>query len=131
VDGRSVAFTAAQSGTSITTWSWDAAGQAIVTDGNRLNCVAGVSQIAANPNPGKYYDSAAFTNAVAGKFVTGGRNNLIAPSTWKVDFSVLKDFRISENHRLRFRAEMFNAPNHPAWGLSANWGSSNVNPSTG
>ncbi|MBC8126490.1 MAG: hypothetical protein H8M99_05010, partial [Gloeobacteraceae cyanobacterium ES-bin-144] len=125
-------ITAVQSGTSITTRSWDSAGQAIVPDGNRLNCIAGVSQVAANPNPDKYFDPAAFTNTTAGQFGTCGRNNLIAPSTWNVDLSVLKDFRITEKHRLQFRTEMFNAPNHPAWGRpSANWGSSNVAPNIG
>ncbi len=125
-------ITAVQSGTSITTRSWDAAGQGIVPDGNRINCIAGVAQVAANPNPDKYYDPAAFSNATAGKFGNCGRNNLIAPATWNVDLSVLKDFRISERHRLQFRTEMFNAPNHPAWGRpSANWGSSNVVAATG
>ena len=122
----------AQSGTSITTRSWDAAGQAIVPDGNRLNCVAGVSQVAANPTPDRYFDPAAFTNATAGTFGNCGRNNLIAPSTWNVDLSVLKDFQFSEKHRLQFRTEMFNAPNHPAWGRpSASWGSSNLSRNVG
>jgi hypothetical protein len=125
-------ITSAQSGTSITTRSWDAAGQAIVPDGNRINCIAGAAQVASNPTPDKYFDPAAFTNATAGRFGTCGRNNLIAPSTWTVDLSVLKDFRINEKHRLQFRTEMFNAPNHPAWGRpSANWGSSNVTANTG
>ena len=68
----------------------------------------------------------------AGQFGTCGRNNLIAPSQWNIDFSTLKDFRINEKHSLQFRMEMFNAPNHPAWGRpNAQWGSSNVAPSTG
>ena len=28
----------------------------------------------------------------------------------------MKDFRFNEKHALQFRMEMFNAPNHPAWG---------------
>ena len=120
-----------QNGTSITTRSWDSAGQAIVPDGNRLNCVAGAAQVAANPTADRYFVPSAFTNTTAGQFGTCGRNNLIAPSQWNIDFSTLKDFRINEKHSLQFRMEMFNAPNHPAWGRpSAQWGSSNVAPAT-
>ena len=124
-------ITVVQDGTSITTRSWDSAGQAIVPDGNRLNCVAGAAQVAAKPNPDLYFVPAAFSNTTAGQFGTCGRNNLIAPSQWNIDFSTLKDFRINEKHSLQFRMEMFNAPNHPAWGRpSANWGSQNATPST-
>jgi hypothetical protein len=124
-------ITTVQDGTSITTRSWDSAGQAIVPDGNRLNCVAGISQVASAPNPDLYFVPAAFSNTTAGQFGNCGRNNLVAPSQWNVDFSTMKDFRISEKHALQFRMEMFNAPNHPAWGRpSANWGSQNATPST-
>ncbi len=123
-------ITTVQDGTSITTRSWDSAGQAIVPDGNRLNCVAGAAQVSANPNPDLYFVPAAFSNTVAGQFGNCGRNNLIAPSQWNIDFSTLKDFRFNEKHSLQFRMEMFNAPNHPAWGRpSASWGSSNAAPS--
>jgi hypothetical protein len=41
----------------------------------------------------------------------------------------MKDFKIHENHAIQFRMEMFNAPNHPAWGRpSGNWGSQGANP---
>ncbi|MSV30310.1 MAG: hypothetical protein EXQ52_16445 [Bryobacterales bacterium] len=124
-------ITAVQDGTSITTRSWDSAGQAIVPDGNRLNCVAGASQVADAPTADRYFVPAAFSNTVAGQFGNCGRNNLIAPATWNVDFSMLKDFRVTETHALQFRMEMFNAPNHPAWGRpSAAWGSANPAPST-
>ena len=124
-------ITTVQDGTSITTRSWDSAGQTIVPDGNRLNCIAGVSQVASSPNPDLYYVPAAFANTTAGQFGNCGRNNLIAPSQWNVDFSLLKDFRLAERHSLQFRMEMFNAPNHPAWGRpSANWGNQNAVAST-
>jgi len=41
----------------------------------------------------------------------------------------MKDFRFNDRHALQFRMEMFNAPNHPAWGRpSAAWGSQGANP---
>ena len=60
----------------------------------------------------------AFRNTVAGEFGNCGRNVLIAPSQWNVDFSAMKDFRITEGHAIQFRMEMFNAPNHPGLGPS-------------
>ena len=93
-----------------------AAGQAIVPDGNRLNCVA---PVAANPTPDLYFVPSAFTNTVAGQSGTCGRNNLIASSQWNVDFSTLIDFRIAETHRIARRG---GRPN-------AQWGSANTAPS--
>jgi hypothetical protein len=41
----------------------------------------------------------------------------------------MKDFRINEKHAVQFRMEMFNAPNHPAWGRpNAAWGTQNATP---
>jgi hypothetical protein len=123
-------ITTVQDGASIVTSSWDAAGQVIVPHSNRLNCVG--SPVAANPTPDLYYLPGSFTNALAGTFGNCGRNNLLGPGTWNIDASAAKDFRIKESHALQFRMEMFNAPNHPAWGSpSASWGSSNATPSTG
>lgn len=123
-------ITTAQSGTSIVTESWDSAGMgAGFPHSNRLNCVAGVNPVADNPTSDRYFVREAFTNTVAGQFGNCSRNNLLAPSQVNIDFSTMKDFRLSENHRLQFRAEMFNAPNHPAWGRpSAAWGSQGANP---
>ncbi len=125
-------ITTVQSGGPVNPESWDAAGMgAGFPHSNRLNCVAGVNPVAANPTPDRYFVREAFTNPVAGQFGTCGRNSLHAPSTWNVDASAMKDFRFNERHALQFRMEMFNAPNHPAWGRpSANWGSQGANPNT-
>jgi hypothetical protein len=91
-----------------------------------------VNPVADNPTPDRYFVREAFRNPVAGEFGNCGRNSLIAPSTWNVDLSTMKDFRLNERHTLQFRMEMFNAPNHPAWGRpSANWGSQGATPAAG
>jgi len=41
-----------------------------------------------------------------------GRDALIGPGLWSVDFSVFKNNRITERTNLQFRAEMFNILNH-------------------
>jgi len=124
------AIAVVQSGTSIVTESWDSAGMgAGFPHSNRLHCVAGVSPVASTPTSDRYFVREAFTNVVAGEYGNCSRNNLIAPSTWNLDLSAMKDFRLAENHTLQFRMEMFNAPNHPAWGRpSAAWGSQNQTP---
>jgi len=123
-------ITEIQSGTTINPESWDSSGMgAGFPHSNRLNCVAGVSPVADNPTSDRYFVRESFTNVTASQFGTCARNSLRAPSTWNVDFSAMKDFHIHENHTLQFRMEMFNAPNHPAWGRpSAAWGSQGANP---
>jgi hypothetical protein len=123
-------ITTIQSGTTINADSWDSAGMgAGFPHSNRLSCVAGVGPVASNPTADRYYVREAFTNTVAGEFGNCARNVLRSPSTWNVDFSTMKDFRIHENHTLQFRMEMFNAPNHPAWGRpNAAWGTQNATP---
>jgi hypothetical protein len=126
-------ITTIQSGTSIVTESWDSAGMgAGFPHSNRLNCVAGVNPVADDPTADRYFVRDAFRNTVSGEFGNCSRNNLVAPSTWNVDFSTMKDFRINERHSLQFRMEMFNAPNHPALGRpSAAWGSQSATPAAG
>jgi hypothetical protein len=123
-------ITTIQSGTTINPDSWDSAGMgAGFPHSNRLNCVAGVSPIASSPTADRYYVREAFTNTVAGQFGDCARNALRAPHTTNIDLSTMKDFRIHEGHTVQFRMEMFNAPNHPAWGRpSAAWGTQNVAP---
>ena len=69
----------------------------------------------------------AFRNLAAGQYGTCGKNSLIGPGRWNIDFSTMKDFRLRERHTLQFRMEMFNAPNHPAWhSPSTAFGNQNV-----
>jgi len=123
-------ITTAQSGSVTETATYDSAGVVFSPNGARLNCVAGVNQVLANPGQNGWYNPAAFSNPTPGTFGNCARDNLLGPRQLNIDFSVIKDFRITEKHALQFRTEMFNAPNHVELGTpSASWGgSSSVTP---
>jgi hypothetical protein len=53
----------------------------------------------------------------AGKFGNAGRNIARGPSFANFDLSFLKNFPIRETSYVQFRAEAFNAANHPNFGL--------------
>jgi hypothetical protein len=115
-----------QNGAPIDTTSWDAAGTNFVPSSNRLNCTGAASYVRDNPNANAYLNVAAFTNAAPGTYGTCGRNNLRGPRQVNLDFSTIKDIRITEGQALQFRMEMFNAPNHVQWGSpNASWGNTN------
>jgi hypothetical protein len=63
-----------------------------------------------------WWNPAAFSRAADGLHGNLGRNRAETPGLVSWDFSMLKDFNITEIHRLQFRFEAFNFPNHPAWG---------------
>jgi hypothetical protein len=45
-----------------------------------------------------------------------GRNSIVGPGLFNVDFSLYKNFKISERFKVQFRAEFFNIMNHPSFG---------------
>jgi hypothetical protein len=65
-----------------------------------------VGYVAVDPN-------AAFVFADTGARANAGRNLLRAPGLNNWDLALFKRFPITENQRLEFRAEMYNAFNHP------------------
>ena len=65
----------------------------------------------------QWFDPTAFVLPPVGELGNMGRNNLIGPGFWNLDFSVIKDTSITETFKLQFRAEFFNLPNHANWGL--------------
>ena len=97
------------------------------TDGvNRANTnigvdrpdAAGVSQSLSNPTTAQWFNTAAFTLQPLYSFGNVGRNTVIGPAGFYLDFSTHKSFRMpKEGHELQFRWEAFNVLNHPAWGL--------------
>ncbi|MEO8026022.1 MAG: TonB-dependent receptor [Bryobacteraceae bacterium] len=54
-------------------------------------------------------------NVAAGFIGDSGRNAFRGPVYSNVDVSLIKKFRITENHAVTFRAEAYNLPNHPAF----------------
>lgn len=71
-----------------------------VTDRDSNNCrqVVGTNSFFCIPEPGGF---------------GMGRNALRGPGFWNFDFGILKRFNITERVNIQFRAEMFNAFNHP------------------
>jgi hypothetical protein len=67
--------------------------------------------------PQRWFNTAAFKLPAPFTFGNVGRNTMIGPGLFNLDFSMLKEFPIMENHRLQFRFEAFNFPNHPNFGL--------------
>jgi len=59
-----------------------------------------------------------FTTPALGTFsATQTRNSLIhGPGFQNWNLALFKNFALHESHRLQFRAEFFNWPNHPNWG---------------
>jgi Carboxypeptidase regulatory-like domain len=123
-------ITTLQSGPPIDTTGWDAAGTNFSPPSNRLNCT-GIDPILPNPTIKAWLNPAAFSNPLVGTYGNCGRNDFRGPRKVNVDFSTIKDFRVTETQALQFRVEMFNAPNHPEWAApNASWGNSNSGSTT-
>jgi hypothetical protein len=91
----------------------------IVGDPNRPGPVA------ANPtcvaptsihNPTNWFNPCAYVVPVAA-FGDAGRNSLVGPSFVNFNFSIFKNFSITERWKLQFRTEIFNIFNHTNLGL--------------
>lgn len=70
-----------------------------------------------NPNakpcvPGTWFNTCAYTIATPGTFGDVGRNTIQGPGFAIIDFSLFKQFKVTENSHFEFRAEMFNSLNH-------------------
>jgi hypothetical protein len=74
-----------------------------------------------NPGPDGWVNPNAFAvpqNADGTyRFGNLGRNTLLGPGYFNLDAGLMKDFRIGANRRLQIRWEVFNATNHPSYGL--------------
>jgi hypothetical protein len=101
-----------------------ATGQPIaITAVNRADTSAAYIGIFANetcnPNTGftrtrlLVYNAACYAQPANGQYGWAGRNSVRNPALNNFDISLSKAFRITEQHQLEFRAEAFDAFNHP------------------
>lgn len=63
--------------------------------------------------PDHWFDVAAFAAPTGFAFGNAPRNGLTGPGQNVLDWSLRKEFALTESQRLEFRAEFFNALNHP------------------
>lgn len=61
----------------------------------------------------KWFDVTAFATPTPNRYGTAGRNTLRGPKLVNYDFSVFKQFQITENKRIEFRTEFYNLTNTP------------------
>lgn len=59
-----------------------------------------------------YFDPSKFALPPLGAYGNAGRNLLVGPGNWNLDFALFRRFRLREGCQLQFRWEMFNAFNH-------------------
>jgi hypothetical protein len=60
----------------------------------------------------QYFDVSQFVLPAVGSYGTSGRNSLIGPGDYNLDFALFKKFPVREGMQLQYRLEMFNALNH-------------------
>ena len=89
---------------------------------NRPNIVPGVSVTLprSQRTATHFFNTAAFTPPAPDTFGDAGRDVLPGPGNNIFDFALQRTFRVREGHTIRFRAEAFNAFNHPNWGIAGN-----------
>ena len=123
-------FTASSGRPLYVTAGWDAAGQVIVGNWDRLNETGADPYLPPDKqSANQWFNLAAFSNVKPGEFGNLGRNILTGPGVWNWDFSAIKNFSITERHSLQFRFETFNLPNHPALGNPITfWGTTTQTP---
>jgi hypothetical protein len=70
-----------------------------------------------NPTIQRWFDPGCFAAPAQFTFGNSGRNILRGDSLELFDLAIYKNIDIREQHRLQFRAEFFNAANHPNFAL--------------
>jgi hypothetical protein len=90
---------------------------------NRPNVVAGLSPNSGPRTTTAWLNTAAFAqvipdpNSPVQQFGNAGRNIGVGPRYSDWDFSIFKNFRVTESRGIQFRAEFFNLLNHPNFRL--------------
>ena len=67
-----------------------------------------------------WFNPAAFAAPAPGTYSNEGRNEFYGPPTHQIDFSVFKNFAITEHVRAQFRVEIFNIFNFVNYSGPAN-----------
>jgi hypothetical protein len=75
--------------------------------------------VARNPNlspdqrsVARWFDTTAFSQPANFTFGNSGRNVVRAPGLFNMDFSLMRNFRLTERYNLQLRGEAFNTLNH-------------------
>jgi hypothetical protein len=68
----------------------------------------------------QYFNPGAFAVNAPGTFGNSGRNIFQAPGTDTADIGIDKNWQFHEKYAIQFRWEMFNALNHPSFGIPSN-----------
>jgi hypothetical protein len=86
---------------------------------SRANPVVGVSPAPSQQSITQWFNPAAFAIPPAYTWGTLARDSLNGPRLVNLDTMVSRTFRLGEHRDLDFRWELFNAANHPQFGLPA------------
>jgi hypothetical protein len=60
-----------------------------------------------------WFNPTAFAVPAAGTFGNAGRNIIYGPGDQQWDIAFFKNFSLADTHKMQFRVEIFNFPNHP------------------
>jgi hypothetical protein len=107
-------------------WSWQSGFPLNITSGGdysfslpevsndqaQVISTPGYTQGSMNDRINQWFTTNAFTTPQNNTFGNSGRNILVGPGTFNVDFSVHKVFTFAERYHLQYRAEFFNFFNH-------------------
>jgi hypothetical protein len=66
----------------------------------------------------RWFDTEAFAQPLEYNFGNQGVNLLRGDNIMKINASIIRSFNVGERRQLRFRGELFNALNHPDFGLA-------------
>jgi hypothetical protein len=69
-----------------------------------------------NPTIEKWFEYTAFRKQTTGTLGNEGLNQLTGPGRKRLDFAIAREFVLTEDLRLQFRAEAFNLTNTPTFG---------------
>jgi hypothetical protein len=77
----------------------------------------GISPQLSNPTPKNWFNKAAFAYNAPYIYGNDGRNNIIGPGLIETDLSLTKTIKATDRLGAELRWEVFNAANHPIFGL--------------